>query len=116
MQQFQGQKELEARRQILRRYDQRNMSDENSAHASLVNNFWDRHWAKDVAHFDDVLRTFTNGTNKYESRFGKIRDEEKTVAAKKLMPESPVNFWFRGATMNCDALITALENIAFTKS
>ena len=26
--------------------------------------------------FDDILRTFTNEMNKFESRFGKIRDED----------------------------------------
>ena len=33
--------------------------------------------AKDVEQFDDILRTFVNDTNKFENRFGTIRDEEK---------------------------------------
>ena len=33
--------------------------------------------------FDDILRTFTNEMNKFENRFGKIRDEEKMLAVKK---------------------------------
>ena len=32
-----------------------------------------------------------NETNKFENRFGKIRDEEKMLAVKKLMPESSLN-------------------------
>ena len=36
---------------------------------------------------DDILRTFTNEMNKFENRFGKIRDEEKMLAVKKLMLE-----------------------------
>ena len=42
--------------------------------------------AKDVEQFDDILRTFTNEMNKFENRFGKIRDEEKMLAVEKLMP------------------------------
>ena len=37
--------------------------------------------------------------NKFESRFGAIRDEEKMLAVKKLMPEGLLNCWFRGT--NC---------------
>ena len=33
--------------------------------------------------FDDILRMFTNEMNKFENRFGKIRDEEKMLAVKK---------------------------------
>ena len=39
-------------------------------------------------HSDDTLRTFLNEANKYESRFATIRDEEQTLAFKKLMPVS----------------------------
>ena len=30
--------------------------------------------------FDDILKNFINETNKYEGRFGKMRDEEKALA------------------------------------
>ena len=35
--------------------------------------------------FDDILRTLINETNKFENRFGTIRDEEKLLAVKKLI-------------------------------
>ena len=50
--------------------------------------------------FDDFLRTLTNEMNKFESRFGEIRDEEKMLAVKKLMPESFLNYRFRETTMS----------------
>ena len=42
-----------------------------------------------MEHFDDILRTFKNEMTKFENRFGKIRDEEKVLAVKKLMPREP---------------------------
>ena len=63
--------------------------------------------------FDDILRTFTNEMNKFENRFGKIRDEEKMLAVKKLMPESLLNYRSRGTTMSYSEPIVALENIIF---
>ena len=71
---------------IGRRYDQRTTSDRSSACAALISNISQRDRAKDVEQFDDVLRNFISETNKYEGRFGKIRDEEKTLSVKKLMP------------------------------
>ena len=50
----------------------------------------------------------SNEMNKFESRFGAIRDEEKI---KKLMPESLLNYRFRVATMSYSEIIIALENI-----
>ena len=86
VQQTRGQKAFEAWRATVRRYDQRNMSDKKSAYAALISNFSERDRAKDVEQFDDILRTFTNEMTKFENRFGKIRDEEKMLAIKKLMP------------------------------
>ena len=63
--------------------------------------------------FDDILRTFTNEMNKFENRFGKIRDEEKMFAVKKWMPESLLNCRFRGTSYS--ELIVALENIIVDK-
>ena len=83
-----GQKGFHAWHPIVRRYDQRNMSDINSAYTALISNISERDRAKDVEQFDDILRTFTNEMNKLENRPGKIRDEEKMLAVKKLMPES----------------------------
>ena len=92
VQQTKGQKGFEAWHAIVRRYDQRNMSDKSSAYAALVSNISEKDRAKDVEQFDDILRTFTHEMNKFESRFGKIREEEKTLAVKKLMPESLLNY------------------------
>ena len=69
---------------IVRRYDQRNTSDTSSASAALISNISERDRAQDVEQFDDILRNFINETNKYEGRFGKIQDEEKTLAVKKV--------------------------------
>ena len=88
VQQTKGQKGFEAWHAIVRRYDQRSMSDKSSAYAGLISNISEKDRAKEVEQFDDILRTFTNEMNKFESRFGKIRDEEKMLAVKKLMPES----------------------------
>ena len=87
----------------------------NSAYAALTGNICESDRAKDVEQFDDILRTFTNEMNKFENRFGKIRDEEKMLAVKKLMPESLLNYRFRGTTMSYSEFIVALENIIVDK-
>ena len=115
VQQTRGQRGFEARHAIVRRYDQRNMSDKNSAYAALISNISEKDRAKDVEQFDDILRTFINEMNKFESRFGAIRDEEKMLAVKKLMPESLLNYRFRGTTMSYSEIIIALENIIVDK-
>ena len=76
------------------------MSDKNSAFAALISNISERDRATDVEESDDILRTLINEMNKFENRFGKIRDEEKMFAVKKLMPESLLNCRFRGTTMS----------------
>ena len=86
IQQVEGHRGFEAWLLIVRRYDQRNTSDRSSAYAALISNITERDRAKDVEQFDDILRT------KFENRFGKIRDEEKVLAVKKLMPESLLNY------------------------
>ena len=53
--------------------------------------------------------------SKFENRFGKIRDEEKMLAVKKLLPESLLNYRFSGTTMSYSELIVALENIIVDK-
>ena len=93
----------------------RNTSDKSSAYAALVSNINEKDRAKDVEQFDDVLRTFKNEMTKFENRFGKIRDEDKVLAVKKLMPEILLNYRFRGTTMSYDELIIALENIIIDK-
>ena len=110
-----GQKGFEAWHAIVRRYGQRNMSDTHSAYASLISNISERDRAMDVEQFDDFLRTFISEMNKFESRFGAIRDEEKMLAVKKLMPESLLNYRFRGTTMSSSELLVALENILIDK-
>ena len=106
---------FEAWHAIARRYDQRNMSDKNSAHAALISNISEKDRAKDVEQFDDILRTFMNEMNNFESRFGAIRDEEKMLAVTRLMPESLLNYRFRGTTMSYSEIIIALENILLTR-
>ena len=115
IQQVEGQRGFQAWHLIVRRYDQRNTSDRSSANAALISNITERDRAKDVEQFDDILRTFTNEMTKFENRFGKIRDEEKVLAVKKLMPESLLNYRFRGTAMPYGELIIALENIIIDK-
>ena len=67
------------------------MSDKNSAYAALISNISEKDRAKDVEQFDDILKAFINEMNKFKSTFGEIRDEEKMLAVKKLMPESLLN-------------------------
>ena len=71
-----------------------------SAYAALISKIFEKERAQDVEQFDDILRTFTNEMNKFENRFGKMRDEEKILAVKKLMPESLLKYRFRGTTMS----------------
>ena len=80
------------------------MSDINSSYASLISNISERDRAKDVEQFDDILRKFTNATNKFENRFGTIREEERMRAVKKLMLESLFKYRFRG-TMSYGELL-----------
>ena len=61
--------------------------------------------------FDDILRNVINETSKYKGRFGKLRDEQKILAVKRLMPESLLNYRFRGTTEPDEELLIALENI-----
>ena len=98
IQQVEGQRGFEAWHLIVRRHDQRNTSDRSSAYAALISNISERDRAKDVEQFDDILRTFTNEMTKVENRFGKIMDEEKVLAVKKLMPESLQRMWSNSMT------------------
>ena len=96
---------FEAWHAIVRRYGQRNTSDKNSAHAAQTSNTPEKDRAKDVEQFDDILRTSINDTNMFENRFGMIRDEEKMLAVKKLMPERLLHCRFRGTTISCSELL-----------
>ena len=111
VQQTQGQNGFEAWHAIVRRYDQRNMSAIKSACVALISNIAERDRVKDVQQFDDILRTFVDETNKFENRFGKIRDEEKMFAVRKLTPESLLKVRFCGAMMSYNELLISLENI-----
>ena len=53
---------------IVMRYDQRMLSDKNSAYAALISNTSEKDRAKDVEQFDDILRTFINEMNKFEKQ------------------------------------------------
>ena len=64
-----------------------------------------------MGQFDDILRNFINETNLYEGRFGKIRDEEKTLAVKRTMSQSLRNYRFRGTTLPNEELLIALGKI-----
>ena len=115
VQQTRGQKGYQAWHAKVRRYGHRNTSDKNSAYAALISNISEKDRARGVEQFGDILRTFTNEMNKFESRFGKIRDELKMLAVKKLMPETLLNHRFREATMSYSELIIALESIIVDK-
>ena len=97
-------------RAIVRRCEQMNRYDTNSAYAALISCISERDRAKYVEHFDDILRTFVNKTNTFENRRGKNRDEEKMFAVKKLMHASLLKFRFCGTTVSYDELLIALEN------
>ena len=60
--------------------------------------------------FDDILRTFINEMNKFESI-----DAEKMLAVKKLMPESLLNYRFTETTVSYSEITIALENIIVDK-
>ena len=68
-----------------------------------------------VEHFDDILTNFIKETNKYDGRFGKIRDDEKSLAVKKLILESLLNYRFRCTTLPYEELLITLENIIIDK-
>ena len=55
VQQTRGQKGSEAWHAIVRRYDQRNMSDKNSAYVALIRNISEKDRAKDVEQFEKSL-------------------------------------------------------------
>ena len=63
--------------------DQRITSHRSSAYAALISNISEHDRAKDAEQLDDIFWNFINETNKYEGRFGNIRDEGKILAAKK---------------------------------
>ena len=102
-------------KRIVRRVDRRHTSDENSAHVSRISNIGEKDRANDVEQFDDILRMLRNNAIKSENRFGHISDDEKIFAIDLLMPESLLNYRFRGAKMTYDALITALVNMILVK-
>ena len=114
-QQNEGQKGFEAWHAIVRRYDLRIMSDKTSAYAGLISSTSERDTAKYVEHFDDILRTFINETNKFENRFGTIRDEEKMLAVKKLLLECLLNCRFQGPTMSYSELLIAVKTSSLTR-
>ena len=58
VQQTKGQKGFEAWHAIVRRYDQRNVSDKSSAYAALISNISEKDRAKDVEQFDHILEDF----------------------------------------------------------
>ena len=94
VQQTPGQKGFEAWHAIVMRLGQRNMSDNNSAHAAWIRNISERDRTTDVEQINDILRTFICETNKFESRFGIITYEEEMFADKKMMLESLLKFRF----------------------
>ena len=108
VQKMEGQSGVEAWHLVVRRHDQRNTFDRSSAYAALISNITERDRAKDV---DEFLKTFTTEMTKFENRFGKIRDVEKVLAIKKLMPESLLNSKFRRTEVPYGELIITLENI-----
>ena len=110
VQQTRRQNGFEAWHAIGRIHDQRNMSENNSAHAALISDIFERDRAKDVEQFNDILRTFINETNIFDNSFDTIRDAEM-LTVKKLVFESLLTFRFRGTTMSYDELLIALGNV-----
>ena len=98
----------------MRRYDQRVMSDKTSAYAAPISSTSERDRAKYVEQFDDILRTFINETNKFENRFGTIRNVEKMLADKKLLLECLLNCRFRETTMSYSEFLIAVETSSLT--
>ena len=60
VQQTEGQKGFKARSAIVRRYDQRNMSNNNSANAALIINVSERDRANAAEQLDDRLRIYSS--------------------------------------------------------
>ena len=111
MVQVQGQRGFEVWHMIVRRYDQSNTSDRSSASAALISNISERGRATNGEQLDDILRNFIVETNMHEGGYAKIRDEEKILAVRKLMPESLLKYRLRGKTLPYEGLAIALENI-----
>ena len=88
VQQARGQQGFKAWYAIVRRYGQKNMSDNNSTYAGSISKISERDRAEDVEQFDDVLSTCINERNNFDNRCCITRDEEKMLAVKKLMLES----------------------------
>ena len=80
VQQTRGQRGFEAWHAIVRRYEQRNMSDKKSACAALISNICEKDRAKDVEQFDDILRTFTNDVNTFEKNWQDQRRGEDSCS------------------------------------
>ena len=89
------------------------MSDTNSAHAPLISNISFRDRTKEMVQFDDIWRTFINETNKFENRFGIIRDEEKMLEVAKLMFEACYNS--DSEERRCRTANLSFENVIFEK-
>ena len=47
-----------------------------------------------------ILTTFINDVNKSDNIFGKLTNEERTLAHKKLMSESLLNYSFHGTALS----------------
>ena len=95
VQQTRGQEGFEAWHAIVRRCEQRNMSDK-SAYAALISTISERDRAKDVEQFDEMLKTSTRRT---KSRTDSARSETRKRCSQSriLMPESLLNYRFRRA-------------------
>ena len=115
VQQTEGQKGFKPWHAIVRRYDLRIMSDKTSAYAAMISNTSGRDRAKYMEQFDDILRTFINETNKFEKRFGTIRNVEKMLADKKLLLECLLNCRFRETMMSYSELLIAVKTSSLTR-
>ena len=70
---------------------------------------------KYVEQLDDILKNFINETNKYEDWFGENPRRREDSGSEKLMPESLLNYRFRGTTFPYEDLLMALDNIVTDK-
>ena len=96
-------------RSVARRRSEEHVRQKNPARPPLISNISERDRAKDVEQLDDILRTFINVTNKFDTRFGTIRDEVKMLAFETLMFESLLIFRFFGTTEEIDLICNPLS-------
>ena len=85
------------------------------AYWALNNTIRETDRANYVEHLNEVFEIFASETNTFEDKFGKMTDEEKTLAVKKLMPEGLLISTVRGTKLSHCRFLFALDNIIVDK-